>query len=101
MLDEVIVAGTFGACMGDKFANRAELVIARKYHALFANSANTRSGADLSFFDLQVDKAGEDIHQVVAGEYLLPEIGSAVVTGLAEGIAGAIAVSSGKRQPLR
>ena len=62
MLDKVLVAGAFLICGGNELVHDVPLVIAREDQALFFDLFTVPV---LFFLDLQMDKAGEDLQQIL------------------------------------
>ena len=82
MLDQIIVAGAFHCGSFDQSPDRPKLVVAGKDHGLFLDALSV---VGYLLFDLQVQKAGEQIEQTVALEDLLPQVGRTVVSAFRVG----------------
>ena len=90
VLDQVVVPDALGARVGLGLAHAVELVVAREDHRLAAH----RLAAELPLVDLEVQEAREDVHEAVARQDLLPEVGGLVAGGVWR-VAGGRAVALG------
>jgi hypothetical protein len=71
VLDEVFLAGAFGAGCFDELADDVPLVIAGEDHRLLLILPAVPV---LLFLDFEVNEAGEDVEQVVGQQHFVPEV---------------------------
>ena len=101
MLDQVVVTRTLRPRIGHQAPHRVELVVAREDQGLLADGLDALGGGHLPLLDLEVEEAGEDVHQAVAGQHLLPQVGGLVLALRGRRVAGAVAVALVEGQELR
>ena len=91
MLDEVLVAGTFGAGGLDESGDGVPLVVAREQQGFFAGLL---AGVGVALVgDLQVHEPVEDLQPGVAGEDGLPQVGGSGAEWVGR-VAGVVAVAA-------
>ena len=72
MLNQVVASGAVGLGVGDEFADRVELMIAREDHCLLACGARAVAGPAPSFLRFEVHEALQDLDEAVRLQNLVP-----------------------------
>lgn len=75
MLDQIVPARPLCFCMGHDLSHHVKLVVPGEDHGFLTDRLGASVSGDLTFLDVKVHEALQDVQEAIALQHLVPQVG--------------------------